>query len=140
MARYAIGKLKFIERKNQKYRLSYTPKTSHCIKSPRIQSFSDRYFPVFGVNAEIYRVNICFQSQCEKIRTRKTLNTNTFRVMSCTEIFPKVPKKKPRGRAIFSIKLQAAGLRYDYFWVFFVVFHLLANFRFQEKTNRSSPL
>ena len=33
--------------------------------------FSGSYFLVFGVNTEIYSVNLCIQSEYEKIRTRK---------------------------------------------------------------------
>ena len=33
--------------------------------------FSGPYFPVFGLNTEIYGVNICIQSEYRKIRTRK---------------------------------------------------------------------
>ena len=29
----------------------------HCVKSVRIRSFSDSYFPAFDLNTEIYRVN-----------------------------------------------------------------------------------
>ena len=33
--------------------------------------FSDLCFPVFGLNAKIYGVNLCIQSEYRKIRTRK---------------------------------------------------------------------
>ena len=33
--------------------------------------FSSPYFPVFRQNTEIYGVNLCIQSECRKIRTRK---------------------------------------------------------------------
>ena len=41
----------------------------HCVKSVRVQSFSGPYFPKFGLN---------IQSECGNIRTRKTLDTDTF--------------------------------------------------------------
>ena len=44
----------------------------HCLKSVRIRSFSDLYFPVFGLNTEIYCVNPYIQSKSGIIRTRKT--------------------------------------------------------------------
>ena len=44
----------------------------------RIRSFSGPYFPAFGLNTEIYRVNLYIQSECGKIRTRKTPNIDTF--------------------------------------------------------------
>ena len=43
----------------------------HCVKSVRIRSFSGPYFPAFGLHSRI-------QSECGKIRTRKTTNTDTF--------------------------------------------------------------
>ena len=50
----------------------------HCAKSVRILSFSGPYFSAFRVNTEIISVN---QSECGKIRTRKTPNTDTFYVV-----------------------------------------------------------
>ena len=50
----------------------------HCMKSVRIQSFSGPYFPAFGLNKEKYSVSLRIQSECWKIRTRKTPNTSTF--------------------------------------------------------------
>ena len=41
----------------------------HCVKSVRIRRFSGLYFPTVGLN---------IQSECEKTRTRKTPNTDTF--------------------------------------------------------------
>ena len=43
----------------------------HCIKSVQVQSFSGLYFPVFGLNTEIYGENLRIQSKYRKIRTRK---------------------------------------------------------------------
>ena len=43
-----------------------------CLKSVRIRSFSDLYFPVFGLSTEIYCVNPYIQSKSGIIRTRKT--------------------------------------------------------------------
>ena len=48
------------------------------VKSVRIRSFTSPYFPAFGLNTEIYRVNLPIKSECGKIRTKKTLNTDTF--------------------------------------------------------------
>ena len=50
----------------------------HCVKSVRILSFSGPYFPVFGLNMERYGVSLRIQSECEKLQTRKTSNTDTF--------------------------------------------------------------
>ena len=53
-------------------------KDSHYVKSVRIWSFSGPYFPAFALNTERYGVFLRIQSKCGKIRTRKTLNTDTF--------------------------------------------------------------
>ena len=44
-----------------------------CVKSVRIRSFSGLYFPAFWLN---------IQSECGKIRTRKTPNTDTFHTVN----------------------------------------------------------
>ena len=48
------------------------------IKSVRVRSFSGPYFPAFGLNTEVYSVNLHIQSECGKIRPRKTPNADTF--------------------------------------------------------------
>ena len=53
-------------------------KTLRCLKSVRIWSYSGPYFPAFGLNTERYCVYLRIQCKNEKIRTRKTLNTDTF--------------------------------------------------------------
>ena len=50
----------------------------HCVKSVRIPSYSGLYFPAFGLNREKYGVSLGIQSECGKIRTRITPNTDTF--------------------------------------------------------------
>ena len=54
--------------------------TIHCVKSVRILSFSGPYFPAFGLN--ILRI----QSECGKIWTRKTPNTDTFHPVTITRV------------------------------------------------------
>ena len=68
---------------------------SHCVKSVRIGSYSGPYFPSFGLNTDRYSVSLRIQSECVKIRTRKTPNTDTFCAVSrtCT--------KKPRRPRTF---------------------------------------
>ena len=51
---------------------------THCVKSVRIGNLSGPYFPTFGLNAEMYKVNIRIQSERGKKWTRKTPNMNTF--------------------------------------------------------------
>ena len=40
--------------------------------------FSDPHFLAFGLNTEIYSLNIRNQSECWKMRTRKSPNTDSF--------------------------------------------------------------
>ena len=40
-------------------------------KCPNTEFFSGPYFPVFGLNTEIYSANICIQSEYRKIRVTK---------------------------------------------------------------------
>ena len=47
--------------------------------------FSGPYTPAFGLNAEIYRVNIRIQSECGKVQTGKTPNFDTFYTVSPLE-------------------------------------------------------
>ena len=55
-----------------------------CVKGIRVWSFSGPYFPAFGLNTEKYRISLRIKSQCRKIRTRKTPNTDTFYVVKET--------------------------------------------------------
>ena len=43
-----------------------------------IWSFSGPCLLAFGLNTDIYSVNLRIQSECEKIGARKTSNTDTF--------------------------------------------------------------
>ena len=40
--------------------------------------FPGLYFPLFRLNMEIYRGNLCIHSKCGKIQTRNTPNMDTF--------------------------------------------------------------
>ena len=44
--------------------------------------FSGPYFSAFGLNMEIYKVNLRIQSECGKIRTRKTPNRDPFHAVN----------------------------------------------------------
>ena len=50
--------------------------------SVRVRSFSGPVFPAFGLNTEIYSVNLRIHSECGKIQTRKTLNMDNFHAVS----------------------------------------------------------
>ena len=53
----------------------------HCVKGVRIRSHSGPYFSAFGLNTERYRGSLCIQSECEKMWTRTTPDTDTFRAV-----------------------------------------------------------
>ena len=44
----------------------------HWVKIVQIRIFSWSVFSVFGLNTEIYHVNVCIQSEYGKIRREKT--------------------------------------------------------------------
>ena len=50
-------------------------------KNSSIWRFSSPYFLRFGLTTERHRINIRIQSECRKIRTRKTPNMHTFYAM-----------------------------------------------------------
>ena len=50
----------------------------HCKKSVRIRSYSGPYFSAFGLNTEIYSISLRIQSECGRMRTRITPDTDTF--------------------------------------------------------------
>ena len=60
----------------------------HCKKSVRIRSFSGPCFPAFELNTERYSVSLRIQSECGKIRTRKTPNTDTLHAAKAIIIPP----------------------------------------------------
>ena len=50
----------------------------YCVKSIRIQSYSNLHFPTFRLNTERYSVSLYIQSEGGKMRIRTTPNTLTF--------------------------------------------------------------
>ena len=70
----------------------------HCVKSVQIRSFSGPYFPVFGLNAEIYSVNLRIPSKCGKIRTRKTLYFGSFYAVYLFKFFKEKRKTLQKTR------------------------------------------
>ena len=63
------------------WKIVCSPCPHHCVKSVRIRSYSGSYFPAFGLSTKRYRVSLRIQSECGKIRTRITPNTNTFQAV-----------------------------------------------------------
>ena len=51
------------------------PQHLHCVKSVRVRTYSDPHFPAFGLT---YRVSLRIQSECGKMWTRITPNTDIF--------------------------------------------------------------
>ena len=49
-----------------------------CVKIVHMRSFFGSHFPVFGLNTEIYSVNLLIQSEYRKIRTRKYFEFGHF--------------------------------------------------------------
>ena len=49
--------------------------------------FQVRFFSTFGLNTGRYLGSLCIQSECGKIRTRKSSNTDTFHAVKDTVIF-----------------------------------------------------
>ena len=51
---------------------------NHCVKSVQIRSFFVRYFPVIGLNTEIYKANLHIQFEYGKYGPENTPYWNTF--------------------------------------------------------------
>ena len=55
----------------------------NCVKSVRIRSYSGLHFPAFGLNTDRCGVSLHIQSECGKMWTRTTPNTDTFNAVMC---------------------------------------------------------
>ena len=51
---------------------------NHCVKSVSIRTYSGPHFRAFGLNTERYGVSLSIQSECGKMWTRITPNTDGF--------------------------------------------------------------
>ena len=58
----------------------------HCVKSFCIWSYSGLHFPTFGLNTERYGVSLRIQSECGRMQTRMTPNTETFHAVCATVV------------------------------------------------------
>ena len=56
----------------------YCPFAAHCVKSVQMRNFSGPYFPVIGLNTEIYSVNLLTKSETGKYGPEKTPYLDTF--------------------------------------------------------------
>ena len=50
----------------------------YCVKNSPYSEFSGLFFPAFGLNMEIYSVNLRIQSDCGRIRTTKNSEYGYF--------------------------------------------------------------
>ena len=67
----------------------------------KCQSFSGPYFPAFGLNTERYPLSLFYiQSECGKIRTRKTPNTDNFPAVQCSHF---VSSKDTKANCFFGV-------------------------------------
>ena len=73
---------------------------SSCVKSVPIWNFSGPCFSASAPNADRYSVSLGIQPICEKIRTRKTPNTDTFHASSVARKFSVVRVKSVTSRII----------------------------------------
>ena len=90
----------------------------HCAKSVRIWSHSGPNFPAFGLNTERYVISLLIQSECRKMQTRITRNSETFHAVWKTKLSNKSNEyflliRIPHHSSIDHIKFQ---LIYQFFW------------------------
>ena len=80
----------------------------HCAKSVRIPSYSGPHLPAFGLNTERYSVSLLIQSECGKMRTRITPNTNTFYAVLCLIVFiDTIAKRTSYLKKQFGLRVQS---------------------------------
>ena len=93
-----------------------------CIFFQRYMQVFGPCFPIFGLNNEIYNVNLRFQSEYRKIHTRKNFGFGNFLCSDCksgcnwTNVFV-IPKFK-------AVKMQIHFIIFS-FSVFFIIFLLV---------------
>ena len=80
---------------------------SHRVKSIRIRSYSDPHFPALGLNTERHSVSLRIQSECGKMRTRVTPNTENFQAVSLT---------KMKSTTVLLVKLFQRTLLWNFFF------------------------
>ena len=69
---------------------------NYCAKSVLIRSYSGPNFPAFGLNTERYGVSFRIESECGKMWTRATPNTDTFYTVNINYSSFQSHLKKPR--------------------------------------------
>ena len=71
----------FLSRRSKYWEGSYDKQFTLCEKCPYSQ-YSGPYLPAFGLNTERYSVSLRIQSECGKMWTRITRNTDTLYALS----------------------------------------------------------
>ena len=71
--------------------------------------FSGPYFPVFGLNTDIYSVNLCSQSKNGKIRTRKNSVFGHFLCSEC--LYSQVQLKEWQVQQLFHRKVKISAVK-----------------------------
>ena len=96
----------------------------------KCRSFSDLFFPTFELNTEICSVYLRIQSECEKIRTRKTRNTDFFHAKELQKELKELQLKvfKIPARRLFSVRLLARHYSVAKSYTFVYTFLLLSHF------------
>ena len=64
------------------FEIQFKIQNVHCVKSVRSRNYSGPYFPAFRLNTERYSASLRIQSECGKMRTRITPNTETFHAVA----------------------------------------------------------
>ena len=86
----------------------------HCLKNVRIRSYSGPHFPAFGLNMG---KSLCIQSECWKMWTRTTPNTDTFYAVQIVpnQIFDRVTQNAFHAWLTFDFlkKIFGAGRRHQ---------------------------
>ena len=75
---------------------------------------SGPYFPVFGVNTEIYSINLRIQSKYGKIRTRKNSVYGHF--LRSAKVMNEAEDKRQIGRRYMFKRPQSVGKRREKIW------------------------
>ena len=71
------------------------------MKSVHIRRYSGLHFPAFGLNTERYGVSFRIQSECGKMRTRLTLNRDTFYAVHPAALIIKISKLNVKKSSYF---------------------------------------
>ena len=84
----------------------------HCVNSARIWSFSGPCFPAIKLNTERYSVFSDIQPEYEKIRSRKSPNTDTFDAVLIARIWRTEVRQNYKDRS--QLPDMAYGNEFDY--------------------------